>query len=92
VARIKAGLQDRLYLGNLYAKRNWGYAKEYVETMWLMLQQEEPDDYVIAIGEARRHFGRERKSTFRDLVQLTVDAGMAFLKHPGSRQVHAHHG
>jgi GDPmannose 4,6-dehydratase len=52
VARIKAGLQDRLYLGNLDAKRDWGYAPEYVEAMWLMLQQERPDDYVIATGEA----------------------------------------
>ena len=51
VARIKAGLQDKLYLGNLDAKRDWGYAKEYVEAMWLMLQQERPDDYVIATGE-----------------------------------------
>ena len=50
-ARIKAGLQDKLYLGNLDAKRDWGYAKEYVEAMWLMLQQEEPDDFVIATGE-----------------------------------------
>src|SRR5437773_3874737 len=51
VAHIKAGLQDRLFLGNLDAKRDWGYAKEYVEAMWRMLQQEEPDDYVIATGE-----------------------------------------
>jgi len=51
VARIKKGLQDKLYLGNLNAKRDWGYAKEYVESMWLMLQQDEPDDYVIATGE-----------------------------------------
>ncbi len=51
VARIKAGLQDKLYLGNLDARRDWGYAKEYVEAMWLMLQQDEPDDYVIATGE-----------------------------------------
>lgn len=51
VAQIKAGLQDKLYLGNLEAKRDWGYAKEYVEAMWLMLQQPEPDDYVIATGE-----------------------------------------
>jgi len=50
-ARIKAGLQEKLYLGNLDAKRDWGYAKEYVEAMWLMLQQEQPDDYVIATGE-----------------------------------------
>ena len=51
VAHIQAGLQDKLYLGNLDAKRDWGYAKEYVEAMWLMLQQETPDDYVIATGE-----------------------------------------
>lgn len=51
VAHIKAGLQDKLYLGNLGAKRDWGYAKEYVEAMWLMLQQDVPDDYVIATGE-----------------------------------------
>jgi GDPmannose 4,6-dehydratase len=51
VAHIKAGLQEKLYLGNLNAKRDWGYAKEYVEAMWLMLQQDEPDDYVIATGE-----------------------------------------
>ena len=51
VAQIKAGLQDKLYLGNLDAKRDWGYAKEYVEAMWLMLQHNEPDDYVIATGE-----------------------------------------
>jgi GDPmannose 4,6-dehydratase len=50
-ARIKAGLQNKLYLGNLDAKRDWGYAKEYVEAMWLMLQQDGPDDYVIATGE-----------------------------------------
>ena len=51
LAHIKAGLQDKLYLGNLDAKRDWGYAKEYVEAMWLMLQQPEPDDYVIATNE-----------------------------------------
>jgi GDPmannose 4,6-dehydratase len=50
-ARIKAGLQDKLYLGNLAAQRDWGYAKEYVEAMWLMLQQDQPDDYVVATGE-----------------------------------------
>jgi GDPmannose 4,6-dehydratase len=61
VAHIKAGLQDKLYLGNLNAKRDWGYAKEYVEAMWRMLQQEEPDDYVIATGEthAVREFVEE---------------------------------
>lgn len=49
--RIKLGLQNTLYLGNLDAKRDWGYAKDYVEAMWLMLQQEKPDDYIIATGE-----------------------------------------
>jgi GDPmannose 4,6-dehydratase len=49
-ARIKAGLQDVVYLGNLDARRDWGYAAEYVEAMWLMLQQAEPDDYVVATG------------------------------------------
>ncbi len=52
VARIKLGLQEKLYLGNLEAKRDWGYAKDYVEAMWLMLQQPEGDDYVIGTGEA----------------------------------------
>jgi GDPmannose 4,6-dehydratase len=51
VARISAGLQDKLYLGNLEAKRDWGYAPDYVEAMWSMLQAEEPDDFVIATGE-----------------------------------------
>jgi len=51
-ARIKAGLENKLYLGNLDAQRDWGYAKEYVEAMWLMLQQDQPDDYVIATGKA----------------------------------------
>jgi GDPmannose 4,6-dehydratase len=50
LARIKVGLQDCLYLGNLGAKRDWGHARDYVEMMWLMLQQEQPDDYVIATG------------------------------------------
>jgi len=69
VAHILCGLQDKLFLGNLDAKRDWGYAKEYVEAMWLMLQQDEPDDYVIATNEthsvkeflevAFRHVGLE---------------------------------
>lgn len=59
VARIKMGLQDTLYLGNLSAKRDWGHAKDYVEAQWLMLQQEAPDDYVIATG---------RQHTVRDFV------------------------
>lgn len=50
-ARIKKGLQEKLYLGNLDAKRDWGFAGDYVEAMWRMLQQDEPDDYVIATGE-----------------------------------------
>ncbi|RKQ88840.1 GDP-mannose 4,6-dehydratase [Brockia lithotrophica] len=52
VGRIKLGLQRKLYLGNLEARRDWGYAPDYVEAMWLMLQQDEPDDYVIATGES----------------------------------------
>jgi GDPmannose 4,6-dehydratase len=51
VGRIKFGLQERFFLGNLDARRDWGYAKDYVEAMWLMLQQEQPDDFVIATGE-----------------------------------------
>ena len=57
VARIKAGLQDKLYMGNLDAERDWGYAPDFVEAMWLMLQAEEPDDYVVATGE--KHSVRE---------------------------------
>lgn len=52
IARILSGQQDKLYLGNLEAKRDWGYAPEFVEAMWLMLQQERPDDYVIGTGQA----------------------------------------
>ncbi len=51
VARIAKGTQERLFIGNLHARRDWGFAKDYVEAMWLMLQQEEPDDYVIATNE-----------------------------------------
>lgn len=54
VARISLGLQDKLYLGNLESKRDWGFAGDYVESMWLMLQQSAPDDYVIATGEAHK--------------------------------------
>jgi GDPmannose 4,6-dehydratase len=50
-ARIKAGLQEELFLGNLESRRDWGYAKEYVEGMWLMLQQDKPDDYILATNE-----------------------------------------
>ena len=52
IARIKRGLQEKLYLGNLDARRDWGYAPEYVEAMWLMLQQDAPDDYIIATGRS----------------------------------------
>ncbi len=61
VAEIKLGMANRLYLGNLEAKRDWGYAKDYVKAMWLMMQHEEPDDYVIATGESHsvREFAQE---------------------------------
>jgi GDPmannose 4,6-dehydratase len=64
VARIKAGMQDKLYLGNLDASRDWGYAPEYVEAMWMILQQDEPEDFVIATGEAH---------TVREFVELAFD-------------------
>jgi len=60
VAAIKLGLQEKLYMGNLDAKRDWGHAKDYVEGMWLMLQQDSPDDYVLATGEAH---------TVRDFIE-----------------------
>ena len=65
LARIKMGLQDKLYLGNLDSKRDWGYAKDYVEAMWLMLQQKEPDDFVIATGETH---------TVREFLEEAADA------------------
>jgi GDPmannose 4,6-dehydratase len=51
VAHLKLGIEDRLFLGNLEALRDWGYARDYVRAMWLMLQQDKPDDYVIGTGE-----------------------------------------
>ena len=51
VAAIEAGLQDQLFIGNLNARRDWGHARDYVEGMWMMLQQPQPDDYVLATGE-----------------------------------------
>jgi GDPmannose 4,6-dehydratase len=63
-AAIKLGVETELALGNLDAARDWGYAKDYVEAMWLMLQQDEPDDYVIATGEAH---------TVRELVEVAFD-------------------
>jgi len=68
LAHIQAGLQSKLYLGNLEAKRDWGFAKEYVEAMWLMLQQSEADDYVIATGET--HSVREFLEVAFDHVKL----------------------
>jgi GDPmannose 4,6-dehydratase len=64
VAAIEVGLQDRVYLGNLDAERDWGHARDYVEGMWLMLQQDEPDDYVLATGE---------KHSVREFVELAFD-------------------
>jgi GDPmannose 4,6-dehydratase len=66
--RIKLGLQDRLFLGNLDAERDWGFAGDYVRAMWLMLQQDGPDDYVIATGE--RHSVRELCELTFQLVDL----------------------
>jgi len=72
-ARIKAGLQEKLYLGNLEAKRDWGYAPEYVEAMWLMLQQDQPGDYVIATGETH---------SIREFLDLSFGhAGLDWAKH-----------
>ncbi len=68
VARIKLGLQKKLYLGNLEARRDWGYAPEFVEAMWLMLQQDTPEDFVIATGEA--HSVREFVETAFSYVDL----------------------
>ena len=71
VAAIELGLQERLYIGNLDARRDWGHARDYVEGMWLMLQQDEPDDYVLATGEAhsvREFVERAFASTGREIV------------------------
>jgi GDPmannose 4,6-dehydratase len=64
VAKIKLGLADELRLGNLDSKRDWGYAGDYVEAMWLMLQQDAPDDYVVATGETH---------SVREFCQLAFD-------------------
>lgn len=63
--RIKLGLQDKLFLGNLDAKRDWGYAADYVEAMWLMLQQDQPDDYVVATGVS---------ITIKDFLKMTFES------------------
>ena len=70
-ARIKLGLQDKLYLGNLDAMRDWGFAGDYVEMMWLMLQQPRPDDYVIATGET--HTVREFLEVVFECAELDID-------------------
>ncbi len=70
IARIKRGLQDKLYLGNLNAKRDWGYAKDYVEAMWLMLRHSKPDDYVIATGQT--HTVREFLNEAFSYADLSV--------------------
>ena len=75
VARIIAGKQEQLFLGNLDAKRDWGYAPEYVEAMWRMLQQEQPDDYVIATGET--HSVREFVAEAFRLVGLDWERHVA---------------
>ena len=73
VARIKAGLQNTVYLGNLDSRRDWGYAPEYVEAMWRMLQTEAPDDFVIATGESH---------TIREFAQIAfTHAGLDWEKH-----------
>jgi GDPmannose 4,6-dehydratase len=73
VAAIKHGMTDKLALGNLDAKRDWGYAKDYVEMMWLMLQQKEAEDYVIATGETH---------TVKEFVEIAFDrAGLDWKKH-----------
>jgi len=73
VGRIKEGLQDKLYLGNLDPRRDWGYAGDYVEAMWLMLQQERPDDYVVATGEAH---------SVHELVERAfAEAGLDWRRH-----------
>jgi GDPmannose 4,6-dehydratase len=72
-ARIKLGLQKEIRLGNLEARRDWGYAKEYVEAMWLMLQQQEPDDYVVGTGETH---------SIKEFVEYVSEiAGFDLMKH-----------
>ena len=70
-AKIKLGMQDKLYLGNLDAKRDWGFAGDYVDAMWRMLQQPDPDDYVIATGAA--YTVRQFLETVFDLADLSVE-------------------
>jgi GDPmannose 4,6-dehydratase len=73
VGRIKEGLQQKLFLGNLEARRDWGFAGDFVEAMWLMLQQDKADDYVVATGDSH---------TVRDLVELAFGVvGLDWTKH-----------
>jgi GDPmannose 4,6-dehydratase len=75
VGRIKLGLQERVYLGNLEARRDWGFAGDFVEAMWLMLQQERPDDYVVATGESH---------SVREFVEAAFShAGLDWERHVG---------
>ncbi len=87
MARIKIGLQDKLYMGNLDARRDWGHAKDYVYMQWLMLQQDEPDDYVIATG---------RQYSVRQCIELAADKLGIQLRWQGSgcdeKGVDAHTG
>jgi GDPmannose 4,6-dehydratase len=127
VAKIKLGMTNELRLGNLDARRDWGYAKDYVKAMWLMLQQDEPDDYVVATGEtysvedflvaafgcvnlnwrdyvvqderfmrpaevdllvgdpskAKRKLGWQPSVSFKELVEMMVEADLKMLKDGG---------
>ncbi|GAB6392002.1 MAG: GDP-mannose 4,6-dehydratase [Treponematales bacterium] len=74
-ARIKLGLQDKLYMGNINAKRDWGFAGDYVELMWLMLQQDAPDDYVMATGVT---------TTIRDFISMAFEEAGIALRWEGS--------
>ena len=77
MARIKLGLAKELSLGNLEAKRDWGHARDYVHAMWLMLQQDKPDDYVVATG---------RTASVRDFCQLAFShAGLDYRDHVVTR-------
>jgi GDPmannose 4,6-dehydratase len=71
LARIKLGTQEKLFLGNMNARRDWGHARDYVEAMWLMLQQDEPDDFVIATGE--QHSVREFVKLAADELEIPLD-------------------
>jgi GDPmannose 4,6-dehydratase len=136
VARIKLGLTDELRLGNREARRDWGFAGDYVDAMWLMLQQDEPDDYVVAMGEehsvqelvelafghaglewerhvaedprfmrpaevdhlvgdaskARERLGWTPQTSFRQLVEMMVDADLERLRSIGAAAASSHAG